>query len=259
MHLGPGWADASPQDLTPASGRQDHTTSPSATISRQRSCRASCRPASSGEDGWQHRSSARRPIAHGKTRPAISLRARRCRVHRIPPRVRDDSRSAPHPGGTGRACRDDLPDGLSEIFLREGLDGLLLICPPGYFPSSFERQPSAAGLLCVRCKRARSASDAYHNRATLFAPPAALIADLGTSVSLLLFVHERKSRQVLRSIGARVFTWSFFGCPTALARRADHDPPLGIDKMAGYAFGSNPPYGLFADLGTSVSLLLFVQ
>jgi hypothetical protein len=32
----PGWADASPQDLTPASGRQDHTTSPSAAnISRQ--------------------------------------------------------------------------------------------------------------------------------------------------------------------------------------------------------------------------------
>ena len=33
IHLKPGWADASPQDLTPASGRQDHTTSPSAPIS----------------------------------------------------------------------------------------------------------------------------------------------------------------------------------------------------------------------------------
>src|ERR1700675_2410298 len=31
MHPGPGWAEPSPQDLTPASGRQDHTTSPSAT------------------------------------------------------------------------------------------------------------------------------------------------------------------------------------------------------------------------------------
>src|SRR3954471_22231126 len=29
-------------------------------------------------------------IAHGRTRPAITSRARRCRVHRIPPRVRDD-------------------------------------------------------------------------------------------------------------------------------------------------------------------------
>ena len=29
-----------------------------------------------------------------------------------------------------------------------------------------------------------------------------------------------------------------------LARSADHDPPLWCAKMAGYAFGSNPPYGL---------------
>ena len=33
----PGWVDASPQGLTPASGRQDHTTSPSATGSAERS------------------------------------------------------------------------------------------------------------------------------------------------------------------------------------------------------------------------------
>jgi hypothetical protein len=38
---------------------------------RQRSRRASCHPASFVEDGLQHRSSARRPIAHGETRPAI--------------------------------------------------------------------------------------------------------------------------------------------------------------------------------------------
>jgi hypothetical protein len=37
-------------------------------------------------------SSARFVIAHGplRTRPAIPSRAKRCRVHRIPPRVRDD-------------------------------------------------------------------------------------------------------------------------------------------------------------------------
>jgi hypothetical protein len=133
------------QDLTPASGRQDHTTSPSATISRPRSCRTSCRPASSGKDGLQRRSSARRPIAHGKTRPAIPLRARRCRVHRIPPRVRDVSRSAPHPGGTRRACKGDLPDALSGIFSSVGLDRILLICPSGCFPSSF---CEAAKVLC---------------------------------------------------------------------------------------------------------------
>jgi len=37
------------------------------------------------------RSSARRrSLTRSKTRPAISLRAQRCRVHRIPSRVRDD-------------------------------------------------------------------------------------------------------------------------------------------------------------------------
>ena len=35
-----------------------------------------------------------------RTRPAITLRAQRCRVHRIPPRVRDDRASAPLWGGT---------------------------------------------------------------------------------------------------------------------------------------------------------------
>jgi len=39
----PGWADALPQNVTPASGRQDHTTSPYATRLRQ-----TVRPASAG-------------------------------------------------------------------------------------------------------------------------------------------------------------------------------------------------------------------
>jgi hypothetical protein len=66
----PGRADLPPLDLTPASRRQDHTTSPSAaSISRQRAV---------------DRSQAVKPALR-------SLRAlRRCRVHRIPPRVRDD-------------------------------------------------------------------------------------------------------------------------------------------------------------------------
>jgi hypothetical protein len=53
-----------------------------------------------------------------------AVRRQRCRVHRIPPRVRDDRASAPLWGGTGRACRDDLPDGHSKIFLEMGLDRL---------------------------------------------------------------------------------------------------------------------------------------
>jgi hypothetical protein len=65
----PGRADTTSANLTPASGCQDHTTSPYAATSLVRSL--------------LDRSQAE---AH----PAIPSRARRCRVHRIPPRVRDD-------------------------------------------------------------------------------------------------------------------------------------------------------------------------
>jgi hypothetical protein len=60
----PGRADQTSANLTPASGRQDHTTSPYAATSLVRVLLT----------------------AHGflRTRPAIPSRARRCRVHRIP-------------------------------------------------------------------------------------------------------------------------------------------------------------------------------
>src|SRR5450755_1216062 len=63
----PGWADATPQDLTPASGRQDHTILPSAATSLVRVL----------------------VIAHRllKKPPCDPSRAQRCRVHRNPPRV----------------------------------------------------------------------------------------------------------------------------------------------------------------------------
>ena len=59
----PGWADLNSANLTPASGRQDHTTSPYATTSLVRSL--------------GNRSQA-------EARPATPSRAKRCRVHRIP-------------------------------------------------------------------------------------------------------------------------------------------------------------------------------
>ena len=69
------------RELTPASGRQDHTTSPSAFCAVF----------------W-------------------------CKnVHRIPPNVRDDGQR-PSFGRDARSHRCDLPDRLSEIFLRAGLD-----------------------------------------------------------------------------------------------------------------------------------------
>ena len=56
---------ASPQDLTPASGRQDHTISPSAPVLAKALAGPRTHPASFVEDSFQRRSSARRPIAHG--------------------------------------------------------------------------------------------------------------------------------------------------------------------------------------------------
>src|SRR3984893_592242 len=87
----PGWADLTSANLTPASGCQDHTTSPYAgNISRPRAV---------------DRSQA------SSTRPAIPSHAKRCRVHRDPPRVRDDRDTPLWWGGMARVCRDDLPDG----------------------------------------------------------------------------------------------------------------------------------------------------
>src|SRR5229473_4524799 len=66
----PGWADATSANLTPASGRQDHTTSPYAATSLVSSLLI-----------------AHKSFANSPCHPS---RAKRCRVHRTPPRVRDD-------------------------------------------------------------------------------------------------------------------------------------------------------------------------
>jgi hypothetical protein len=86
----PGWADATPQDLTPASGRQDHTILPYAATSLVRSLgnrsqisRSALRP---------HR--AQDAAASTATHPAfVTIMIR------------------PLWGGMARSCRDDLPDG----------------------------------------------------------------------------------------------------------------------------------------------------
>src|SRR6195256_5268357 len=65
----PGWADLNSANLTPASGRQDHTTSPYAATSLVRTL---CKSLT------------------GRSPPCHPSRAKRCRVHRTPPRVRDD-------------------------------------------------------------------------------------------------------------------------------------------------------------------------
>ena len=96
----PGWADMPPQNLTPASRRQDHTTSPSAAApfvsSLSKSLTAS--------------------------RPATRLRARRCpRPSHPKPNVRDD-RETPLCGPGRRGYGFDLGETERDIFLRLGLD-----------------------------------------------------------------------------------------------------------------------------------------
>jgi hypothetical protein len=76
--------------LSISNGCQDHTTSPYAATSPNAST-GHVLPAEVLAKALKRRSSARRLFAH-RPRSALrfQLRARRCRVHRIPPRVRDD-------------------------------------------------------------------------------------------------------------------------------------------------------------------------
>src|SRR5450756_1021318 len=96
-------------NLTPASGRQDHTASPSAP-------------------------------------PALV--SRRLHVHRIPPRVRDDREPPLSSGETGRACNGDLPELLSGIFLILGLDSNFgksaVICRSGCFVAAWVQDCACA-------------------------------------------------------------------------------------------------------------------
>jgi hypothetical protein len=87
-------ARSGPQNLRrldTSNGCQDHTASSSATRLRQEASPACARPPKCCRSRKQRRSSARcRSLKGRSTFPAIPSRARRCRVHRIPSRVRDD-------------------------------------------------------------------------------------------------------------------------------------------------------------------------
>src|SRR6202022_2700134 len=107
----PGRADLPPLDLTPASRRQDHTTSPSASA-----------PFVSA------------PCDRSReTRPAIKLRARRCRVHRIPRPTSVTIAKRPSVGRDGEGYSFDLGQARTGIFLQMGLDGANQIDPTGDF------------------------------------------------------------------------------------------------------------------------------
>src|SRR5712671_3512449 len=109
----PGWADSNSANLTPASGRQDHTTSPYAATSLVRSLLIAHRPFANPPCNPVARKTLPRPPHPIPTFVTIMIR----------PSSRD---------GMARTCRDDLPDGESEIFLREGLDKLMGDLPVGH-------------------------------------------------------------------------------------------------------------------------------
>ena len=90
--LSPSPAEISSADLTPASRRQDHTTSPSASALFVKSASASI----------------------------ASL-----------PYVRDDRETPLCVGGDGEGCRSDLGQKEMKIFLRTGLDARMTTTPDG--------------------------------------------------------------------------------------------------------------------------------
>jgi len=110
-----------PANLTPASGRQDHTTSPYAP--------ASFVCVSQAED----------PIAPMLPRPPL------------PAPTFLTMANAPLSGRDARMCRDDLPDGESEIFLREGLDRLMGDLPVGHNQQPVRQQDCGAD--CTRTRK----------------------------------------------------------------------------------------------------------
>src|ERR1700694_4058680 len=130
MHPGPGRVDTTPQNLTPASGRQDHTTSPSATVCAKglagpRAARPV--PATTG-------SNIVRPHA-GRSLTGTPALQSHCAPDAVAStashRAFVTTRAQPLFGGDGRIAKGDLPDGLSEIFLREGLDRFFADFPVG--------------------------------------------------------------------------------------------------------------------------------
>ena len=99
-------AENFPQDLTPASGRRNHTLSPYASA---------------------------------------ALVSRSLRVHRIPPRVRDDRDPPLSSGETRKAKSLICPTAKAEYFLRAGLTGFWVICPSRCLVASVQQDCA-----CVR-------------------------------------------------------------------------------------------------------------
>jgi hypothetical protein len=85
-------------------------------------------PSSPGISPEQFSASTATPGPHDFTVRFVRATSRTFHVHRIPPRVRD-VRERPSCRVRRADSGTDLPDGLSGMFLRKGMDRLLVICP----------------------------------------------------------------------------------------------------------------------------------
>jgi hypothetical protein len=87
-----------------------------------------------------------RAVARSR-KPALRthLRARRCRVHRIPSRVRDDRDTPLLSGKDGGGHRIESTKRGSKIFFAAGLDSFLVICPTGTLSAQYDISSLAAG------------------------------------------------------------------------------------------------------------------
>ena len=109
-----------PRALTPTMRRQDHTLLP-----------------------YAHAPFVlREGYAHGTYPPCDFVSRRRCRVHRIPSRVRDVGQRPSYRERTRRACRDICPTSQAEYFCAKGWTGFRAICPAGCFLSHAGRDIS---------------------------------------------------------------------------------------------------------------------
>jgi hypothetical protein len=84
-----------------------------------------------------------------RTRPAIPSHAKRCRVHRIPPRVRDDGQRPSGGVGWGEFVEMICPTGEAKYFCKQGWTHLSTNRPTGKSPhglttNSCRRSPSPA-------------------------------------------------------------------------------------------------------------------
>ena len=96
-------------------------------------------------------------IAHKSfNSPCDPSRAKRCHVHRIPPRVRDDRDTPLLWGGTVPTHRDVSTKRESDFFSHEGLDSEIAERPVGQITSAFRPSRVAPELFLLQHQRHRA-------------------------------------------------------------------------------------------------------